>query len=178
MRQLTKLEKFGLAAAMIIAGSFFYMKHFYEPQEQALKKTVAKLNKVVAQVNNLKEAPSLIAVRGRIAKQKKVYEELREQTANLTVKQGTADEITELLGRINLMLDRNGLALTKVEPKPEVAGDFFTWNVFQVCLRGTYGRLLGFLEDLRAMDDAVRVDQLHMEKGDDALLHVTLDLMI
>jgi Tfp pilus assembly protein PilO len=178
MRQLTKLEKFGMAAAMIVAGSFFYMKNFYEPQEKALKKTVAKLNKVVAQVNNLNETPPLVAVRGRIEKKKKIYEQLREQTADLTIKQGTPDEITELLGRINVMLDASGLALTAMQVKPVVPGAFFTWNVFEVSLEGTYGRLLVFLEKLRAIEDAVRVSRLHLEKGDDTHLRVTFDLMI
>jgi Tfp pilus assembly protein PilO len=178
MRQLTKLEKFGLAAAMIVAGTFFYIKNIYDPQEKTLKKTITKLNKVVAEVNSLKETPPLMSVRGRIEQQKGVYEKLREQTANLTVKNGTADEITELLGRINVLLDDNGLMLTKMEPKPVVPGDFFTWNVFRLSLEGTYGRLLGFLEDLRAMDDAVRIGELRMEKSDNTPLQVTFDLMI
>ena len=42
MRNLTNLEKFGLAAALIIACTFFYMKYMYDPQTRVLKDTLAK----------------------------------------------------------------------------------------------------------------------------------------
>ena len=32
MKKLTKLEKFGLIAAIIIAGTYFYMGKIYDPQ--------------------------------------------------------------------------------------------------------------------------------------------------
>ncbi|MBN1140446.1 MAG: type 4a pilus biogenesis protein PilO [Deltaproteobacteria bacterium] len=178
MRRLTKFEKFGLAAAIVVAGTFFYMKKVYDPQEKALKKTVERLNKVVAEVNNLKETPPLISVRERIEKQKKLLGELKEKMAQRTVKTGAQHEITELLGRITKCMTRHRLILKGIVPKPVVPGDFFPWNVYQMTMECSHSGLIAFLEELKGMEDAVRVRELRLEKSEGKPLQATFDLMI
>jgi hypothetical protein len=59
MKTMTNLEKFGLAAALIIACTFFYMKYMYDPQTKVLTTTLKKRNKVVAELNKLRDIPPL-----------------------------------------------------------------------------------------------------------------------
>ncbi len=178
MRHLTKFEKFGLAAAVVVAGTFFYMKNIYDPQEKALKKTVKTLNQVVGKVNDIKEIPPLAQIKYRIEKKQEEYEKIQEKTANLTIKTGAPNEITELLDRITTKLDRSGLILKSFEPKAVVPGDFFPWNVYRFDIEGSYDRLLVFFDELRAMDDAVRVGELKIAKNGGKSLIFSFDLMI
>jgi hypothetical protein len=63
LKKLSQFEKYGIMAAIIIACTFFYMKKVYEPQEKEFKKTVAALNKVVGEINGLRQVPSVVQVR-------------------------------------------------------------------------------------------------------------------
>lgn len=178
MRQLTKFEKFGMAAAAVVAGTFFYMKNIYEPQEKTLKRTVKQLNKVVKQVNSLKEIPPLAQIRVQIKAEGKKQEEMKQKTANLTVKTGAPNEITELLDRITAKLDTSGLTLKSFEPKSIIPGDFFDWNVYNFQIEGSYDHLLAFFEDLKRMDDAVQVKNLQIVKNGEKNLTFNFNLMI
>jgi len=57
VKKLTKLEKYGLIAAILVGGSFFYLKKVYDPEAASLQRAIETLNKTVASYNRLSDPP-------------------------------------------------------------------------------------------------------------------------
>ncbi len=183
MKKLTKLEKFGLIAAIIIAGTYFYMGKIYDPQANALKKTVIKLNKIIKEINSIKEVLSVGSINRTIKKRKKELEKVKFELKSSTVKTGKESEITELLSMINRLVDQNRLAVKSIVPKGKVAGALFAWSSFDLDMEGSFYFFLDFLTALKKMPDSVKVQNISIEKSDDAgdagdVLKINMTLMI
>ena len=181
MKRLTKFEKFGIAAALLVACSFYYMKYMYDPQAKVLSKTIKKLNKVIEQVNELKDVPSVKSIRATIGKREKKLEDLMKQLESTAVKTGKDSEITELLSRVSQRIQKNRMALDSIAPRREkITGAFFAWNAYDLALRGSFFQLISLLSDLKEMPDPVRIDEIRIEKGaaGGGRLNITMVLMI
>ncbi len=178
MRKLTRFEKFGLMAALIVACTFFYVKRVYEPQEKRLKKTVAMLNKVVGEVNNLNQSPSAAAVERTLKQREKRLADLNAQLARTAVRTGAVREVTALLADINRLIEDHRLVVDTVVPKGTVKGELFDWNVFAVDMHGTFFDFVSLLETLRDLEDPVCIEAIRLEAAGEPGLHITLNLMI
>lgn len=178
MKRLSRFEKVGLMAVLIIACTFFYMKRAYVPQEKVLTKTVEKLNKVIKDINSLKEIPSASALRRTIEKRRQELAEVTKELEGTAVRTGAEHEITELLSEINRLLEKNRLAVNAVAPKGKVAGPLLEWNLYEVDMEGRFHAFIWFLNGLLDMPDAVKIESIHMEKGANQSLHIAMHLMI
>jgi Tfp pilus assembly protein PilO len=178
MRRLSGFEKVGLMAMLVIACTFFYMKRAYEPQEKVLKKTVEKLNKVIREINSLEETPSAAALKRTIKKRRQKLADISDELEGTAVRTGAEHEVTELLSDINRLLETNRLALNAVAPQGKVAGALLEWNLFEMDMEGGFYDFMRFLTGLLKRPDAVKIDSIHMEKGVNQDLHITMHLMI
>ena len=180
MRKLTKLEKFGLVAAIIIAGTYFYMGKVYDPQAKALKKTVIKLNKIIGEINSIKEVASAGSINRTIKKREEELEKVKSKLKDTVITTGKESEITELLDRINRLVDQNRLAVKSIVPKGKVAGALFAWSSFDLDMEGSFSFFLEFLTALREMSDSVKIQNINIEKNGDAVdvLKINMTLMI
>ena len=181
MKKLTKFEKFGLAAALIIACTFYYMKYMYDPQAKVLAKTVKKLNKVIGEYNELKDVPSVESVNRTIKKRRKRLAALKSSLESSAVKTGKDSEITDLLSRINRLIEENRLVVKSIAPRSDkISGAFFAWNAYDLDISGSFYRFIDFLSALREMPDAVKVEHIQIEKGENGNsgLNIKLLLMI
>ena len=180
MRKLTKLEKFGLIAAIIIAGTYFYMGKIYDPQAKALKKTVIKLNKIIKEINSIKEVSSVESINRTIKKRKDELEKVKSELKDTVITTGKESEITELLSRINGHVDKNCLAVKSIVPKGKVAGALFAWSSFDLDMEGSFYFFLDFLTALKKMPDSVKIQGISIEKNGDVddVLKINMTLMI
>ncbi|MBC2694601.1 MAG: type 4a pilus biogenesis protein PilO [Desulfobacteraceae bacterium] len=180
MKKLTKLEKFGLVAAIIIAGTYFYMGKIYDPQANALKKTVIKLNKIIGEINSIKEVSSVGSINRTIKKGKEELEKIKSELKNSTVKTGKESEITELLSMINRLVDQNHLVVKSIVPKGKVAGALFAWSSFDLDMEGSFYFFLEFLTALKKMPDSVKIQNMNIEKNGNIgdVLKINMTLMI
>lgn len=180
MKKLTKLEKFGLVAAIIIAGTYFYMGKIYDPQAKALKKTVIKLNKIIGEINSIKEVASAGSINRTIKKREEELEKVKSELKDTVITTGKESEITELLDRINRLVDQNRLAVKSIVPKGKVAGALFAWSSFDVDMEGSFSFFLEFLTALREMSDSVKIQNINIEKNGDVgdVLKINMTLMI
>jgi len=180
MKKLTKLEKFGLIAAIIIAGTYFYMGKIYDPQAKALKKTVIKLNKIIGEINSIKEVSSVGSINRTIEKRKEELEEVKSELKDTVITTGKESEITELLDRINRLVDQNRFAVKSIVPKGKVAGTLFAWSSFDLDMEGSFYFFLEFLTALKKMPDSVKIQNINIEKNGDAgdVLKINMTLMI
>ena len=180
MKKLTKLEKFGLVAAIIIAGTYFYMGKIYDPQAKALKKTVIKLNKIIGEINSIKEVASAGSINRTIKKRKQELEKVKSELKDTVITTGKESEITELLDRINRLVDQNRLAVKSIVPKGKVAGALFAWSSFDLDMEGSFSFFLEFLTALKEMPDSVKIQNINIEKNGDVgdVLKINMTLMI
>ncbi|MDL1967506.1 MAG: type 4a pilus biogenesis protein PilO [Deltaproteobacteria bacterium] len=180
MKKLTRLEKFGLVAAIIIAGTYFYMGKIYDPQAKALKKTVIKLNKIIGEINSIKEVASAGSINRTIKKRKEKLKKVKSELKDTVITTGKESEITELLDRINRLVDQNRLAVKSIVPKGKVAGALFAWSSFDLDMEGSFYFFLEFLSALREMSDSVKIQNITIEKNGDVgdVLKINMTLMI
>ncbi|WP_319406547.1 type 4a pilus biogenesis protein PilO [uncultured Desulfosarcina sp.] len=178
MRKLSRFEKFGIIAAILVVCTFFYVKRVYEPQEARLKKTVKALNKVIGQVNNLKEVPPQATVKYKLKANREKLEELKLRMKNNQLRTGTAREVTRLLSDINKKMADHGLRVKALAPDGRIKEDPITWNLFRIDMVGTFYEFLDFMQALKDMPDVVKIEGLRMEKLDGRRLKITFNLMI
>ena len=180
MKKLTKLEKFGLVAAIIIAGTYFYMGKIYDPQAKALKKTVIKLNKIIGEINSIKEVSSVESINRTIKKRKKELEKVKSKLKDTVITTGKESEITELLSMINSLVDQNRLVVKSIVPKGKVAGALFAWSSFDLDMEGSFYFFLEFLTALKEILDSVKIQNINIEKNGDVgdVLKINMTLMI
>jgi len=179
-RKLSQFEKYGIMAAIIIACTFFYMKKFYEPQEKEFKKTVDLLNKVVGEVNGLKQIPPLIQVKHELEDLKADLKGVNEKLQGTLMHTGAAREVTRALRRINEHVAASGLKVVSLTPGGRNMDPLLQleWNHFQINLTGSFHGFLQLLESLRAMPDAVRINGISLTAGSNEFLNITFTLMI
>ena len=163
MKSMTNLEKFGLAAALIIACTFFYMKYMYDPQTKVLKTTLKKRNKVVSELNKLKDIPPLIQLEKRIEKDQETLARLQAESGSLAINTGHPDEISRLLSRISTLIQANSLRVAAIVPKEREPGEYIDWSPFDMDLKGGFDGFMALLKDLESLKDAVEVSAITME---------------
>lgn len=163
MKTMTNLEKFGLAAALIIACTFFYMKYMYDPQTKVLKATLKTRNKIVSELNKLKDIPPLFQLEKTIERDEQTLADLQKESGSLSVNTGHPDEISRLLSRISTLIEANGLRVTAIVPKERQRGTYIDWSPFDMDLKGSFTGFMAFLKDIEQLQDAVEVDGIHME---------------
>ncbi len=162
MKSMTNLEKFGLAAALIIACTFFYMKYMYDPQTKVLQTTLKKRNKVVAELNKLKDIPPLFQLEKTIEQNKKRLAELKEENGNLALNAGNPDDISRLLSKISTIMVMNDLKVITIAPKEREPGKYIDWSPFTMNLKGDFTGFVNFLMELEQLGDAVEVSGIQM----------------
>lgn len=165
MRKLTPFEKFGLIAAIIVAGTWFYMTRVYDPQYKKFKRTVGQLNQVIQQYNGLKDSPPDLALKKTIEKRQAELEEAQADLAAKLNTSGKACETTSVLSQINQQAEKLHLAMLKITPAGKLTGTYQTWNMFDIEMEGTFDRFLHFLEVLKKMAEPVQFETIRVEKA-------------
>lgn len=156
------------------------MGKIYDPQAKALKKTVIKLNKIIGEINSIKEVASAGSINRTIKKREKELEKVKSELKDTVITTGKESEITELLDRINRLVDQNRLAVKSIVPKGKVAGALFAWSSFDLDMEGSFSFFLEFLTALREMSDSVKIQNINIEKNGDVgdVLKINMTLMI
>jgi Tfp pilus assembly protein PilO len=180
LKPLSNLEKFGLAAALIAASTFFYMKYIYDPQVLLLQKTLDRRNKIVRELNQINDTPSVFQLEKTIEQDKITLAELRKQSGGLAVKTGNPDEITRLLARITRLMDSSHLTVQSITPKTPFQGPFLKWSPFEMDLKGYFQGLMMFLDHVRELEDAVEIQDLAVVRspGQPGMLQIKFILNI
>ena len=178
MKTMTNLEKFGLAAILIIACTFLYMKYLYDPQTRVLQTTLKKRNKIVNELNKVRDIPPLFQLKKIIEKDKNTLKIIREKSSNLSVKTGNPDEITQLISEINKIIESNELSVISIIPGQSTAGRFFKWAPFEMDLKGSLNNFMVFMTDIEDLNDAVEIRNLVLENSGENLLRLKFTLRI
>jgi Tfp pilus assembly protein PilO len=165
MRKLTKLESFGLISAILVSGSFFYMKKVYDPEAESLKKTVTKLNQTIAEYNKLEEPPNLDSLQKEIEKQ---TEQMKGYTAELKAAGGRTDEpseVTEVLAEISRLAKKENMLVLKITRDKDEKDELFNWAAVNIQIQGQYQDFVALIQRLKELRKPVQLLKLHIEQG-------------
>ena len=179
MRRLTKLEKFGLIAAIMVCGIYFYMDRVYDPEAKSLKKTVQKLNATIKQFNEIKAPPPIAPVKKTVERRKKELEKVTAELKEAGGRIGDPSEITQILALITGLARKNRLSLVKMTSAGEEKETMFTWAIFEAELAGGYHDFHMFIQDLRNLSQPVQLRELYLENiGGSGMIKITVTLLI
>ncbi|WP_031388212.1 hypothetical protein [Desulfonatronum thiodismutans] len=177
-RKLTKLEKFGLIAAVITGMLFFYLKHVYDPQQRALVRAREQLNRSITQLNEMQAAEQPFQLRRRLESQRETLAELEQELNVLDIRVGDEEALIRAQHWAYQEMERRNLRVLNVVPQSEVK-KFFTWRVFRVTAEGDFAGFIALLRDLRSHSTPMLVEQVSISREDKPwVLRIVMDLWI
>lgn len=174
MKKLTKLETFGLIAAILIGGSYFYMKKVYDPEAAALKKTISRLNATIKEYNNLQDPPDSRSIQRQLEKLDKEAEELAVQVRQAGGRTEAASEITEALQDISREAKFTGLRVVHLSLGEEKKDELFTWKTLNLELEGQFGQFVLLVKRLKELERPVQLLDLQMSASEASSGEVTI----
>lgn len=180
MKKLTKLETFGLIAAILVSGSYFYMKKVYDPEAEALKRSITRLNSTIASYNRLGDAPDTGRMNRQIQQLREEKETLTENLLEAGGRTGTDAEVTVMLANISTMAREHNMTVLKITPDRKVQDELFIWAAVNVQLRGRYQDFVALVERLKGMPQPVQLSRLQIERdpGNAGAVLITAILLV
>ena len=179
MRKLTKLEKFGMAASIVVAGTYFYMGKVYDPQAKSLKKTIASLNKVIGEINTLDDVKPERVLKMKVKRSEEELARLKRDQGKVLRMMGNESELTNLLQKVHHLMEESGIVAEAIEPRGVGGkGIYESFQRYSLEMRGGYFPFLAFVEALSAMPDPVVIEHVTMTRKEGDGIRITMDLMI
>ena len=161
-RKLTKLEKYGLIAAVITGMLFFYLKNIYDPQQASLEQSRERLNRTIQEFNRLQAAEPLFQLRQTLNSRNEELAGLEQTMAELdTAPDGTTDM---RMVRYDLYQDLNNRSLRIIQVSPAgTRKELFTWHVFNIRAKGDYSGFISLMRQLQEYESPVRIGKITVE---------------
>lgn len=180
MKKLTKLERFGLIAAIVVGGSYFYMKRVYDPEAAALQSAVKQLNSTVASYNAMKEPPPLGPLQEQVKAQMEEFERMTVELKKAGGRSDEAAEVTEVLSLVTQLIKEENMRVVKISPEGKVKDNLFTWAVFSIRMGGRYHDFVALVTQLKNLHQPVQLRDLNIERnqGSPGFIIVTANLLI
>ncbi len=181
MKKLTKLESFGLIAAILVSGSYFYMKKIYDPEAEALKKTIAGLNAKIGEYNKLQEPPNPEGLKKRLERQRDEEKKMHEALKAAGGRTEAEAEVTEVLAEISVKAQNQSMQVLKLAPREKtVATALYTWKEVEIQLRGQYHDFVALVERFKEMNRPVQLREMKIDrdKGDFGEVLITATLRV
>ncbi len=182
MKKLTKLEKFGMAASVVVIATYFYMSKIYDPESLALKETTKKLNKVIERVNKIGDPPDTKPLDIKKKHMSMKLKELKDELFELGGRGEEDSELTRVLAEITRLSDAANLKMKSLSEPKKVSANDFNWAAYEILLSGTYSSFLSFLHDLKELSYPVQVKSISIQKDENinipGLLSIKFQLMI
>lgn len=180
MKKLTKLESFGLIAAILVSGSYFYMKKVYDPEAAALKKTISALNAKIGEYNKLKEPPNPEGLKRRLERQRGEEKKMAEALRAAGGRTEAEAEVTEVLADISLKAQCQNMQVLKLAPREKVTTRLYKWREVEIQLRGRFYDFVVLVDRLKAMARPVQLREMKIErdKGEYEEVLVTATLRV
>ncbi|WP_028575831.1 hypothetical protein [Desulfonatronovibrio hydrogenovorans] len=178
-RKLTKLEKFGLIAAVITGMLFFYLKNVYDPQQASLERSRDQLNRTIRDYNQLQAIEPLFQLRQTLESRRQELVGLEEEMAGLDIRPGLAEELIRTQHHLYRQLESRNLRITNSASLGEKTLRDFTWQVFRLNLEGGYSGFLEFLSELREYPYPTQVHRVHINgEGAGWPLKISLEIWV
>lgn len=151
---LDRKYKILIAVAILIAPIALFYFLFFQPKSEEIKSLEAQRDKLVKEIQNLREKERRLPI--LLAEVKKVEEEFEEAARLLP----TEAEIPKLLTDISALGRNSGLDFVSFTPKGEVQRDFYNEVPVAISIQGPYHSIGGFLDEVTKLDRIVSVTNI------------------
>ncbi len=182
-RKLTRLEQIGILAAVVVIGTFGYLKFVNADPGRKLKRTKTEYSKLTAEVDRLKKEARSGNEKRELARFRKKVSKAREQleqTETLLVQDETKDRMVNTIVKMatesNLMIKAFGEVAEK-----SAIGDIsggptpYTHRYFSITLKGRFQTLRRFLDKVDDLPKLIAIRKIDIQKIDeDAYMRATV----
>jgi len=158
-RKLTKLEKFGLIAAVVAGILFFYLKNVYDPQQRSLERAREQLNRTIRDYNQLQAAEPLFQLRGRLQGREQEQDRIKQALAALQIGGTNPQEFARTKQWVYREMERLNMRVLNVTPGGR-RQELFDWHVFEIRMEGDFAGLVGLLQAFNGHPAPLRVDRV------------------
>lgn len=161
MKKLTKLESYGVIAAILVSGSYFYMKKIYDPEAAALKKTINTLNTKVKEYNNQQEPPNPEGLKKKLDRQREEEKKMAEMVKAAGGRTDNNAEVTEALSEISLKAQEQGIQVLKLTRlDTTVVTALYEWEEVKIELRCRFYDFVTLVHRLKEMPRPVQLREM------------------
>ncbi|MCW7754063.1 hypothetical protein OOT00_08695 [Desulfobotulus sp. H1] len=177
-RRLTKLEKFGLIAAVITGMIFLYLNKVYDPQQLAMQRAREQLNKTIRDYNDLQSAPPLFQLQQRLKAHREGVEELEKKLAARNMHAGKEERRMASLSWIYQQMEGRGMPVLESRPSG-TRQELFTWHVYRFGTRGSFSDFTYLLQRLEKSPLPLKVEAIEIKRPDKGWpLAISMDIWI
>lgn len=175
-RRLSKLEKFGLIAALITGMLYYYLTNVYDPQQKALIQAQERLNHSIRELNQLQASEPIFQLRRRLDSRKESLAGLEQEMKGMNVNFGTEADPVAAQHSVYRLMERLNIRVLNVTPAGR-HDELFTWHVYRLSIECDFASFIAFLHGLRTHSSPLRVHRVNIN-GDAAgwPLKISLDL--
>lgn len=165
-KKLTKLEKAGLIAIALSAGSYFYFTKVYDPEVKRYAKSLTEYDKFQAELSALGQPPQTDRLRETVKRETAEVEALRNQVMDVSRKSSDRAGAQQIISRIGQIAATSGLKLERQVFKGTLEGATslgqLPWFKYEVTLKGPYDGVPEFVAKLREAEWAVALEGLKL----------------
>jgi len=120
-RQMTKIEKAGIIALVLVAGFYFYIKKVYDPEVVRFGKARKEVAGLEKKLNKLGDAPNPAQMEASVARQRRELTEIEKRVAGMYRKVRNGAAAQQAIAVITAIADGNGLSVEKQVFKENLA---------------------------------------------------------
>jgi Tfp pilus assembly protein PilO len=182
-RKLTRMEQIGILAAVVVIGTFGYLKFVNADPGRKLKRTKTEYTKLTAEVEKLrKEAHSgrekraLASLRKKVSKARDKLEQTETMLAQGETKDRVANTIVKMATESSLLIKTFG-EITEKSAIGDISGGPAPYDhrYFTVTLKGRYLALQQFLNKIDNLPKLIAIRKIDIQKiEDEAYMRATV----
>jgi len=186
-RQLTKMEQAGMAIAVLVVGTFLYLKLVHQAPGRELKGAQKNYARIAGEVASLKKEAETGDVKKAVNRLRKKIERVRDELEQAEAVLALGEEKDRLANTIVRAATNNGLMiqafgeLTDKKSIEEITGKeaVYPQRHYRVVLKGGFESLRQFLSGIDEIPKRVAIRKINLERSEeDAFMRATVWLTI
>ncbi len=168
-RKLTKLERVGIVAVIVIMASFFYDREVYKPEHEKFKLLRENFIELSAEVRDLKRQEPREGFISAISERDKELRQARSELEEASQVLAGAEDLMPILTQIGQLAGKHNLKIGKFSPvegkrlrnEEEVSPPR---SFHKMALRGNFLDFREFLREVKLLPKLVVIERVVIER--------------
>jgi Tfp pilus assembly protein PilO len=179
-KRFTKLEQVLMVVAVGVIGMYFFLSKVWDPMSGELEKTITAHNKLVGELNELKNTPQGSAmIEKKIAALSPELATLEKEVADLKIELFVGEkELRDYELRVNTVARNNGIRVTEFTPLEKGSAPYRTFAYlgrdceglgrkgYLMSAEGNYVDFMGFVREIDGLSRVVNVTAINLVRDE------------
>jgi Tfp pilus assembly protein PilO len=179
-KRFTKLEQVLLVVAVGVIGMYFFLNKVWDPMSRELEKTITSHNKLVGELNELKNTPQGSAmIEKKIAALSPELTALEKEVAGLKRKLFVGEnELRDYELGVNTVARNNGIRVTAFTPLEKGSASYRTFAYlgrdcesigrkgYLMSAEGNYVDFMGFVREIDGLSRVVNITAINLARDE------------